>query len=389
MSAALFTGNDTFVNHLLGNGYPVNSIIDGMTALGTSLFYENGEITLSLLDHGADPTIECPLGPARPLGLLAVRPVGTNMLTISKRMIELGATSANDCASHYLLYRRAVIEGIIDVAELLVSHDAETSSMNGGLLKELLARNSHESISGIKYLIHSVSKPHVSRRETAYHILCSVDENIRDDTLNLGILQALLQKFPSLDMLDVTNKRGETALMCAVIEGNHYALNALLRSGASLNIGSCSPKLEALSRLITPKIFTSSFRGLSNRHRRSRRYEDNSVRIMIILLKHECQTPMVSNKMARELIERALPSWRSLDFTLSYTADALPQDILREGDIVTVADDVVCLQEKDGSHRPLKEQIHIGGEKLIESVGMGMWNGVVKNWKEMIEQASK
>ena len=392
MDLALYYGNETYVSYLLNNGYPVNDLINDMTALGRSLLYPNGEITLRFLKHGADPTIECPSGPTRPLTLLATRPVGSHMLAIAKNMIELGATSTNDAISHLLLYRRAVIEAQFDVADLLVSHDAQTANINGELLMEFLAQNTHESLRGISYVLRSISKPHISdvlvntkRKETAYHVLCSVNEDIRDDSLNLSILQILLQRFSSTNILDYTNERDWTPMVCAVINGNHYALDALLRAGASLRAGRRSPKLEALGRLITPKIFTREFQGLSNQHRRSRRYEDNSMRMMIVLLKHEYRIHGVSNKTAREAIERALPTWRSMDFILSCMTAALPKDLLERGMTVTIAENELYLQEKGGSCQPLgQHEATTASSGYMESVDLSMWNSVAKNWGEMV-----
>ena len=402
MGLAIHCGNETFVNYLLRSGYPVNSLIDGMTALGRSLLYQNGEITLTLLKYGADPTIECPSGPTRPFTLLAVRPVGSHMLAIAKKMIELGATSANDAVSHYVLYRRAVIEGQFHVADLLVSHDTQTASINRELLWEFLVQNSPESLSGINYLLRSITKTQVSdilidaeRKETVYHVLCKVKEDIRDDALNLSVLQTVLHSFLSTDVLDHTDKHGRTALMCAVINGNHYALDILLQAGASLHAGSRSPNLGALCRLITPKIFTGGFRGLSNQHRRSRRYEDNSMRMMITLLKYECHTHRISNKMAREAIGRALPTWRSRDFILSCITDALPEDLLEGGITVTEAENKSYLQETGVFTRPLEQHVYLDGKSItaslryMESADLTVWNRVVKNWVEIVEKMSK
>ena len=384
MGLAIHNGNETYVNYLLRNGYPVNTFVNGTTPLGQSLLYQNGEITLSLLDYGADPTVEYE-NQTTPLLLLALRPLGSYMLAIAKKMVESGATSKRQPVAHALLYRRAVIEGYADVADFLLSHDPETSSEseNYELLRDFLTQNTHQSVRGIKYLLHSIAKPFTSdilvdadRGETVFHVLCKVAEDIRDDPLNLGILQMMLQKFASLHALDFTNKRGETALMCAVHEGNFHALDALLRAGADLKAGSYCPKLEALRRLIDPKVFTGGFQGLSNRHRKSRRYDNNSMLMMTIMLKHECQTPMVSNALGKDMIERALPTWRSTALLGLGIANAPPQ--LQD---LTVA--------QDGSNQALRESGQLGGLKYADSAMQGLWDRVEGDWKDMIEHALK
>jgi hypothetical protein len=395
MRQAFYAGNRTFLDHTLRMGFDVNTVSDGMTVLGRSLLYPMSTVTLWLLENGASATTESPQTGAKPLQLLACRPHGRYLLNIAKRIVELGGTRADHADSHDVLYHRAINDNYYDVADFLRNHHQETSSNDPLLLRQLLVQNSDRAVDGIKYLLHSRSShlqgiPVIddSSKNTPFHIICSIDEDIRDDALNLRVIRILLQEIGTATTLDYVNKNTETAINCAIKEGNYNALQTLLQAGANLDVGEVLPKFQTLARLIYPKVFTSGFRGLSKRYRRQRRYEDNTIRTLIVLLKHISRNSAMSHVAARNVIESQLTHWRSVDFARSCMARALSSSINGEDVKITTINGRLVVDKADGTQWPLEDLIE-DSDEFFHELYRFMWDQIESYWNHRFPSQPK
>jgi hypothetical protein len=193
-----------------------------------------------------------------------------------------------------------------------------------------------------------------ARKQTLLHTLLSVSEYIRDDGLNLHFLHIILEKCCSRDLLDLENHQGQTAMTVAVTAGNYHGVDQLLRAGADLEAGrNGNAILRALDRLLVPRSFSGPFKGISERQKESRRYEYNSIKIVMILLKREADMSKLSDEHARGIILQRLPRWRSEQFINASILASLPEDD-RESTIKIFKTQAPCVVKGDGSTRQLE-----------------------------------
>jgi hypothetical protein len=100
-----------------------------------------------------------------------------------------------------------------------------------------LRKNCASSLRGLQYLLEHVPQALIDDSVlneksggTVFHYLLNVQETIRDDDLSHDILKMLLAKFSKPGTLDIVDKFGFTAMMIAVRQGNHLAVETLLHA---------------------------------------------------------------------------------------------------------------------------------------------------------------
>jgi hypothetical protein len=286
--------------------------------------HKNGNISLFLLEKGADATC-LPHRLACPLSSLAIRPDGTHTPELTEKLIQGGNTYRKEPSSHEFLYRRAVIEGWEETADVVAKHGLPRDQVGRELLRDLIRQNSKESLRGLRYLVEHASQemvqdPIISEMlgGTVFHFLAAVDESIRDDDVNADVLALLLTKFSAIDTLNVVNKLGHTAVILATTTGNHLALGRLLDAGADVSTGKLSVWVVMLERLIFPDKLASlnaldgDVSTASSRCRKKRRYEENSIKLLSVLLHH--QHPQRGSLKALEAcVRKSYAKWRSVD----------------------------------------------------------------------------
>ncbi|KAL9085876.1 MAG: hypothetical protein Q9165_007359 [Trypethelium subeluteriae] len=353
MDIAINRDDEVLVKALLDQEFPLDCKIDGLTPLCMSCLRPNGNITLDLLHHGADPCQRSSIHPCAPLILLAYRSEGARTLDVAQQMINRGATYGNDPASYAYLYFRAILEQWDDVADLLLRHGLLKEIIDDQIFESLLRQNDNRSLLRLRTLLaiqrkHGATDPIILQAEkrSVYHHLVSFPEEVRDDRVNLKALKLLLGVYPSTSLLDHYDRHGWTALALSVCEGNHFAVEALLEAGADPMTGHGAALHRALDRLLHPKSFSGGFRGLSNRHRKSQRYEENSLRVVMVFLKHSYPGRIFHAK-SFSVIKRSLARWRSEDFILSGLTKGLAREERDSGNSVSLS-----INELNGIYSP-------------------------------------
>lgn len=360
MGRAVIHNNVVYVEYLLRKGYPPNQLIDGMSPLGLSLTKGHDRIASALLNAGADPTLRSPLMNCSPLTLLAIRPFQHRTHDIVKRMI---ATLEKDTENNgiELVYQRIILDNDTSTADFLMQQFPQLClSIRPNVIKALVHRNDLEAVVALQHVLSQIHKPTFTemlvdkaRSHTILHALLDVAEFVRDDALNLRILDIVLAKCSSIELLNAENYQGQTAMTTAVNTGNHYGVLRLLRAGADPEIGRKGNSiLRALDRLIMPKTFSGGFSDISRRRRELRRYEYNSIRIVSIFLQNLSGASKPTDQLSQKLVEQSLPKWRSDHFVRASVITILP-----EGDrecTVKISDThFPRLIRKDGSSRQL------------------------------------
>jgi hypothetical protein len=176
-----------------------------------------------------------------------------------------------------------------------------------------LRKNCASSLRGLQYLLEHVPQALIDDSVlneksggTVFHYLLNVQETIRDDDLSHDILKMLLAKFSKPGTLDIVDKFGFTAMMIAVRQGNHLAAETLLNAGASPSIGRIWPSDLLIDRLHLPtelEYLDGDVSTASSRGRRKRRYEEHTVKLLGVLLRHEI--PEVKPEVSAEDFARA------------------------------------------------------------------------------------
>ena len=343
---AIQEGQTFLVEHLLDQGVSPNTVLSNVDpsgnkapALQLSLARPYGDISLALLRHGSDPTLRGSGLDLDALAFLSFRAKGSHCFQIAEEVLSRGLSIASPRYGGGLLYRRAVIEGWYDVADLLLEHGLQVNNgelrfrHNQSLLLSLIYQNDAALLSGLRYLFRlnsgldlwnlqgSREKPY-----TAYHFLMGCDEYVRDDQLNSTVLRLLLDFDSTRGILEAIDGNWRTALFVAVETGNHLGVDTLLAAGASpYNCGG-SVFVESLRRVLefshTP--FASAVQELSSKYRKNRRFRDNSMRTMVHLLKHDSKLPKVSFLKAKDAILQGLSKWQSIKFMEVVLTENLP-----------------------------------------------------------------
>ncbi|KAL9071709.1 MAG: hypothetical protein Q9157_005365 [Trypethelium eluteriae] len=357
MGFSILTNNEILVHHLLEQGFPIEIVISGLNPLYIALTKPHGKIALDLLRHGADPCRSPPACPAAAITMPALRPHGTRTFDVTKELINCGCTYEAYPKAYEVLYFRAVTEGWVDVSDLLLQQGLVKEDTDQELFRSLLVQNSAASLVGLQHLIsiqtrYGTADPTLfpSQGANVYHYLLDSDEDTRDSQVNVRALELLLKVYSAPSLLNATDrKRGWTPIHYGVSQGNHRAIAVLLESGADPKAGDRTVSLRALDRLLDPKVFSGGFKGISNRHRKARRYEENSIYLFLTFLRHERNLKSLPIR-SFSVAQNSLEEWRSDKFINAGLSRGLPNTERREGYSVSVSRNAVSPTGRWGMH---------------------------------------
>ncbi|KAL9089811.1 MAG: hypothetical protein Q9165_005605 [Trypethelium subeluteriae] len=357
MGFSVLTNNEILVHHLLEQGFPIETIISGFNPLYMALTKPHGEIIMDLLRRGADPCRPPPACSAAAITMLALRPHGTRTFEVTKELISRGCTYKAYPKAHEILYYRAVMEGWDDVSDLLLQQGLVKEATDQELFRSLLVQNSAASLVGLQHLIsiqarYATADPTLfpSQGANVYHYLLDIEEDTRDDQVNSRALRLLLKVYSGPSLLNASDrKRGWTPIHYGVSQGNHRAITVLLESGADPKAGDGTASLRALDRLLDPKVFPGGFKGISNRHRRARRHEENSIYLFLTFLRHERNLKSLPIK-SFSVTQKSLEEWRSDEFINTGLSRGLPSAEREKGYSVCVSREAVSPTGRWGMH---------------------------------------
>ncbi|KAF2232016.1 hypothetical protein EV356DRAFT_273077 [Viridothelium virens] len=344
MGFSIHRNNEILVHHLLEQGFPIETVIKGFNPLYIALTKPHGKIALDLLRRGADPCSSPPSCSGSAITMLALRLHGTRTFDVTKELINRGCTYEAYTEGYEALYFRAVTEGWADVSDLLLQQGLVKEAVDQELFRSLLVQNSAASLVGLQHLIsiqtrYGTADPTFFSPQGAnvYHYLLDIEEDTRDSQVNVRALELLLKVYSALSLLNATDqKRGWTPIHYGVSRGNHQAISVLLESGADPKAGDGKASFRALDRLLEPKVFSGGFKGISNRHRKARRYEENSIYLFLTFLRHERDLkslPIRSFSVAQDSLEE----WRSDKFINAGLSQGLSNTERIEGCSVSIS----------------------------------------------------
>lgn len=318
LGEAILWNSDVLAQHVLKQGYNVNEVIPnaGLTPLQLSCMRQNGWMSMFLLQNGADPRLRGPKCSASCMTLHAMRPIGTHGKEIASALIQKGCVYENEPYAFEAMYRRAVKDGWNDVASELLSCGCDKTEVEDGLLSELLSQNSEASIGPLMFLLepyheYGSCSPMSKTGATCFHQLAAIAEYTRDDNLNWRIGKYLISKFPQVDMLNMPNRSGNTAIAMAASKGNHLLVSELLQAGADPFAGRISAIMFITDRILHPDNFGGGFAGIARRTSQAIRYEENSLKTLkAVIAKQRSPAALAEEKNQRDQLGELVQKWR-------------------------------------------------------------------------------
>ena len=318
LGRAILWNSDVLAQHVLKQGYNVNEVITsaGLTPVQLSCARANGWMSMFLLQNGADPRLRGPKCSVSCMTLHAMRPIGTHGKEIASALIQKGCTYENEPAAVYGMYRRAVKDGWNDIASELLSCGCNKTEVEDGLLFEILSQNSEASIGPLMFLLephhqYGSCSPMSETGVTCFHQLGAIAEYTRDDDLNWRIGKYLISKFPQVDLLNMPNGRGNTAIATAASKGNHLLVSELLQAGADPFAGSVSAIMWITDRILHPDDFGGGFAGIARRTSQAIRYEENSLKTLKALIaKQRSPAALTKENNQRDQLRELVQKWR-------------------------------------------------------------------------------
>lgn len=312
-----------------------------------------GEMALRLLQLGADPLKTSPNIPSTCLSVLAFNRLGPLSLSIVREMVQRGCTYGSQPVSFANLYAKSVRENDVHLAQFLLDQEGvsrkslEETSPLGSLLQSLLIDNTQSSISPIQKLVNREPRPSIivseERRWSVFHQLSMTPELTRNEGLNERLARFLMTEYdPDVELLNLTDIYGRTAISVAVMFGNHRLLRLLLAKGADPYCGEPSFSLPvSLMRKITSILDLEktgdNVAAEVEWKQKVRKVHNNTVQLLAVALEYLPElgkislTPAV--RQSEDILSQIVQKWRDPESYQVSGAAALQKII---GDIGTI-----------------------------------------------------
>ncbi|RFU31206.1 hypothetical protein B7463_g5142, partial [Scytalidium lignicola] len=296
LGIAVLHNNIILAEYVLNQGCDINQVVPrpNLVPIQMACTKQSSEMVLFLLEHGANPSLHSPNCPSSCVILLAYIAFDARVLEVIKALVKAGITYKDESVAFSTMYHRAVKECRFDIALYLLSlPDCDKDELEKVLLWDLLYENSTASLAPLEFILqpqHQYGRVSViadaKLQVTAFHLLAMIKEDVRNDDLNRKLAHYLLSLFPSPEILNQLTRKGETAIKMAVSTGNHHLVSALLAAGADPALGKWSANMEILSRSSVSKTQKGPFKGIAQRFRKAERMQDNTERMMTVMLNH-------------------------------------------------------------------------------------------------------